>query len=122
MERSIINAGDDFINITELARRAGIPYATMISAALLRRAGGGANGGEADGWGGLGDVIWASRSMLAGNLRCRRSQEGTREVFASEVFCLVSGQREPVEINLEAVLEKRQAARMTLFLQLGKAN
>lgn len=102
--------------INALARRAGLPYTTSISAALAARYGL-VSGVSLDNRWELYDLMWAVTSAINGCLpaHCERTRNG--HTFRVEFFSLFAGVAEPVAVSVSAALDtSTQPARLHLSL------
>ena len=92
------------INITALARLAGIPYATTLSAGLAARYGLSPTRPLADRLE-LYDLVWTVGGSLSGILPAHREQTATGLRWRVEFFSFLSGTADPVSVCLWAALD-----------------
>ena len=108
-----VNSAD----ITKTARRAGIPYRTFATAALMDRYA--CEEQKSDGEPlCLLDIIWKTQLALAGAEPCAYEIEDQFEVYWVELFSLVGGKPEPECVQVHAILDRKAEGGAKLLLKL----
>ena len=104
-------------DITETARKAGIPYRTFATAALMDRYAGEeqmTDGEPLSLW----DIIWKTRLALAGVEPCVHEVKDQFDVYWVELFSPVKGKPSPELVHVEVILDRKANGGAKLLLTL----